>query len=490
MLSKSRLLAARQCRRRLWLEVNRPELREYGAQALRRFAEGQRLNAIVHALYPDGVLIDDDVPLGAALKQTAAHLARRPQRPLFEATFSRHRVLVRADVLARRDDGFQLTEVKSSTRVKPYHLIDCAVQHWVISEAGYPVAKTRLAHIDTGFTYRGDGDYRGLLRFVDVTEQIAGLLPEVPDWVATALDTLRIDDEPDIAVGPHCTDPFACPFLAHCSPPPPEYPVSTLPGGGAIIAQLQREGIADIRDIPPGRLQRPLHERVRLAIQTGEPYVGRELAERLRTLPWPRCYLDFETIQFAIPRWPDTRPYEQLPFQWSCHVEDAAGGLRHEAFLDQSGGPPMRACAEALIAALGGHGPVFTYSPFERRVIHALATRLPDLAPRLRALAERLFDLLPLVKAHYYHPAMQGSFSIKAVLPTVAPDLRYDALGEVRDGLAAQLAYEELIDPATAPARRAALADELDEYCRLDTLAMVRLVQHFQGPRADYRDNA
>ena len=482
MLSKSRLLAARQCPRRLWLEVNRPDLRTYGAETLRRLEQGRRLNAIVHRLYPDGVLIDESVPLGEALKRTAAHLARQPTRPLFEATFSRHRVLVRADVFARDDDGFRLTEVKSSTRVKPYHLIDCAVQNWVITAAGYPVETTLLAHIDTDFLYRGDGDYRGLLRVVDISEPVARLLSEVPDWVATALETLGADSEPAIAVGPHCTDPFACPFLAHCGPPTAEYPVSALPGGGAVVAQLQREGITDIRDIPPGRLERPLHERVRLATQTGAPYVAPELAATLRTLPWPRQYLDFETIQFAVPRWADTRPYEQLPFQWSCHIEEAGGRLRHVAFLDQSGEAPMRACAEALIAALGDHGTIFTYSPFERRVIHALAARLPDLAPRLASLTDRLFDLLPLVKAHFYHPAMKGSYSIKAVLPAVAPDLSYDGLGEVRDGLAAQLAYEALIDPATTAARRATLAAELEEYCRLDTLAMVRLVHHFEDP--------
>jgi len=479
MLSKSRILALRQCRRRLWLEVNRPELRIFAAETRRRFAQGHQLNTVVRQLYPDGVLIDDQVALGAALRLTARHLDRTPDTPLFEATFSKHRILVRADLFTHTAEGFELTEVKSSTRVKPYHLIDCAVQNWVITEAGYPIAKTVLAHIDTRFLYRGNDDYAGLLRHVDVTERLVDLLPEVPEWVAGGLDTLSSHDEPDIRVGPHCNNPFACPFLDHCSPTKTEYPVTLLPGGGRIIRELIEHGVEDVRDIPSERLHKPLHQRVHQATLSGLPYIGPEIGQALGALPYPRYYLDFESVQFVIPRWADTRPYQQLPFQWSCHIESAPDSVRHTDFLHTAVGPPMRACADTLIEALGSEGPIFCYSRYERTVIHQLAARFPDLKSRLHSLAERLFDLLPLIREHYYHPAMKGSYSIKAVLPTVAPDLRYEGLGEVHDGVGAQIAYEELIDDETPDARRAVLVNELKEYCRLDTLAMVRLVQFF-----------
>ena len=481
MLSKSRVLAARQCPKRLWLEVNRPELRIVTPDVQRRFDQGHRLNDVVHRLIPEGHLIGDEVPLGDALKFTKRHLARFPEQPLFEATFSKHRVLVRADVFSHTDGAWRLTEVKSSTRVKPYHLDDCAVQTWVIREAGYPVAQTVLAHVDTDFVYRGDGDYNGLLKHVDVTEQIETLLTEVPDWVAEGLEALA-GEEPDIAIGPQCTDPFQCAFLSHCSPPPPEYPVTLLPNQGRIVRELLAEGIEDIRDIPAARLTKPLHERVRRATTTGEPYVASELADQLQDLPYPRCYLDFETTQFVIPLWADTHPYEQLPFQWSCHIEAADGELRHAAFLDTTGRPPMRRCAEQLLEALGQTGPILTYSPFERRVINDLKKRFPDLKAPLEALTERIVDLLPFVKAHYYHPAMRGSFSIKAVLPTVAPHLSYDGLGDVKDGTAAQAAFEEAISEDTEPSRRQEIERELLAYCALDTLAMVELVRFLSRP--------
>jgi len=474
-------MAGRQCQRRLWLEVNRPELRVYDSQTRRRLAQGHQLEALVRRMYPDGILIDGQIPHTAALQRTAAELADAPGRPLFEAAFSSHRVLVRADIFAKVGAGFHLTEVKSSTRVKPGHLIDCAIQAWVITKAGYPLDRTFLAHIDRRFVYRGNGDYSGLLRHVDVGERLADLLPQVAGWVDAGLATLALREEPQIAVGGQCSHPYPCPFIDHCRPPATKYPVGLLPGGGRIITELQAAGIEDVRDIPPGRLHKPLQQRVYQATLSGIPYIAPQLGALLRALPYPRHYLDFESIQFAIPPWPDTRPYEQLPFQWSCHIEPRAGELIHQEFLDTSGQAPLRRCAETLVATLGSHGPILTYSRFERDVINRLAARFPDLAAVLQALNGRLVDLLPLMRTHYYHPAMKGSFSIKAVLPTVAPQLGYHALGEVRDGIAAQLAYETIVDPQTAPARRDILSAELRDYCRLDTLAMVELVHFFSA---------
>jgi hypothetical protein len=148
-------------------------------------------------------------------------------------------------------------------------------------------------------------------------------------------------------------------------------------------------------------------------------------------------------------------------------------------FLDLGAEPPMRRLAERLLATLGTAGPILVYTPYERRVLRDLAARYGDLASRLAALEERIVDLHPPTRSHYYHPAMRGSWSIKAVLPTVAADLSYASLGEVRDGLAAQTAYFEAIKPSTTDARRAALRRALLDYCRQDTLALVRLVEFF-----------
>jgi hypothetical protein len=199
----------------------------------------------------------------------------------------------------------------------------------------------------------------------------------------------------------------------------------------------------------------------------------------------PASFLDFETISFAVPVWAGTRPYQMIPFQFSVHHLGEDGTLVHADFLDLSGSDPSRAFAEALVGACVGEGPVFVYNAsFEKSRIAELAERFVDLAPALLALRTRVVDLYPIARNRYYHPDQHGSWSIKHVLPAVAPDLRYDVLEGVQDGGAAMHAYLEAIDATTTPARRLEIEAQLRDYCGLDTLAMVRLWQFFAGTAA------
>src|SRR5690606_18352927 len=196
-----------------------------------------------------------------------------------------------------------------------------------------------------------------------------------------------------------------------------------------------------------------------------------------------RYYLDFEGINPAVPRWAGTRPYQQLPFQWSLHIEQPDGSLEQRGLLHPRAGAPMRPAMQQLIRDLRKRGTVFVYNrAYEGRVLRDMAVMFPDLADRLLAIEKRFVDLLDIARRHYYHPAMLGSWSIKAVLPTIAPELDYSTLGEVQDGGGAQVAYLEIIDPATPAARRAQLIEDLTRYCAQDTLAMVKLVQAFSKP--------
>ena len=180
--------------------------------------------------------------------------------------------------------------------------------------------------------------------------------------------------------------------------------------------------------------------------------------------------------------YPGTRPYENVPFQWSNHVLSASGALAHHEYLHDGDGDPRRGFAESLLAATEGPGSALAYSSFEADVLEALATELPDLASRLRALASRIVDLLPIVRAHSYHPDFRGSFSLKRVLPALVPELGYDDLA-IRHGLVASAAHDELADRATSPERRATLRADLLAYCGRDTLALVELYRTLSGTR-------
>jgi hypothetical protein len=426
-LSKSRMNAGLQCGKRLWLAVHRPD--------------------------PGGVLIGEGVTLSEALRETREALEQAGDVTLYEATFRHKGVLIRADVLERRRGRCRMVEVKSATRLKEYHLQDIAIQGWVTEGAGVPLHGLSVAVIDTGFVYPGGGDYRGLLREIPVADQARPLMAHIPGWVR-GFNELLAGPLPAIRTGAQCRRPFECPFIAFCEGQ--EGKVRCAPGE-------ERDADGECA-LPP------------------DPALGRldpAATAFLATLPYPRYYLDFETVQFAVPVWAGTNPFQQVVFQWSCHVEETPGAVVHREYLDVSGDAPMRPAAEALLEAVGDRGPIFVYHDFEKWRLVEMAAMMPDLAPRLDAVAGRLVDLLRLTRDHYEHPALGGSYSLKTVLPTVDAELDHALLDEVQDGLSAQAAYHEAAAPETSSERREALRRSLLEYCALDTLALVRVAHRF-----------
>jgi Domain of unknown function(DUF2779) len=480
-LSKTKLLAYLQCPRKLWLEQYSPELEDEGALDRAGLETGRVVGVMARSVFGanGGHHISAERGLRAMVATTEALIAADFAEPIFEATFDYDGLTVQVDMLDRREDAMRIVEVKSSASVKPHHIDDCAIQAWTLEQLGLPVQGVAVAHIDPEFVYAGDGDYTALFVEEDVTAEARERAREIPAVVAGARSTLEALDEPAAVIGEHCRTPYICPFFEHCAPAQGEYPVTALGGRTETLYALMLEGYSDLRDVPEARLTQARQRRIRQQTRLGAAYAAPALREFAARLERPCYYLDFETIGFAAPIWEGTRPYEALPFQWSCHVDTGSGRLEHREFLDVSGRPPMRACAEALVETLGSEGPILVYTGYEARVIGDLAARYPDLAQLLDAIRARIVDLYPLVKEHYYHPAMRGSWSLKAVLPTVAPELDYAELGEVRDGVEAQSAFLEAIAPGTSAARRAALQNALSDYCRYDTLAMVELVAFF-----------
>jgi hypothetical protein len=252
--------------------------------------------------------------------------------------------------------------------------------------------------------------------------------------------------------------------------------VEILPYGKAIASELRGDGYKDLREVPADRLSNPKHLKVHTATLSGNAILEQEAISQIQALPYPRYYLDFETIGFAVPIWAGTRPYMQLPFQWSCHIEQTDGSMAHKEFLDLSGNDPREMFAKTLIEAVSKDGPVIVYNAgFEGARIKELATAFPHLASGLLAIPERFFDLLPLARNYYYHPDMKGSWSIKDVLPTIAPELDYANL-EVSDGAMAQEAYKEAIHSQTTPERKEVVRRAMLKYCEQDTIAMVKIV--------------
>ena len=472
-------MSARQCSKRLYLELQRPDLLVYSSATKAAFATGHRVGDLARAIYggPDAIHIPYEGGLTDALKKSRRLVDDGVLVPVFEATFQFDGVLVRVDALLPYGDGWQIIEVKASTSVKEEHVYDCAIQNWVFRGLGNDLREFSLAHVDNSFVYDGSGDYSGLLKEEDLTEEVNALADSVPEWIATAREAAS-GSEPEIDVGRQCFNPYECPFIDYCWPMDSDYPVLQL-GGGARkekLAEFVVAGIEDLRDIPTDQLS-DRQQRIQRISSSGDAELLAGAADFVAALAYPRYYLDFETINPAIPVFSGTRPYEMLPVQWSCHYESEPGSLEHAEFLDLTGDPPMRPLAESLIRVLGGDGPVLTYSSYEQRVINTLIDRYPDLAGPLQAIRSRLTDMLPVVRENYYHPEMRGSWSIKAVLPTISSDLDYSKLEGIQDGTQASEGYLEAIDGSTSEQRLAQLKQQLLAYCRHDTRAMVELLQ-------------
>lgn len=496
-LSKSKIIAYRQCPKRLWLELHRPELRDDSGSEF-AFAVGHQVGDIAHAIYdPEkkGQLIDiNEMGWDTAFSATTDWLAKK-EAPLFEAALRIPGGLALADVmLPQRDqNGLQwhMIEVKASTDPKDYHHDDIAVQAYVAHESGIPISKVSLAHVSNTFVYPGGGDYRGLLTEVDLTEEAQSRSLEVAGWFKEAQAIAAQTEEPNIEPGPQCSHPFTCSFCHYCIPekPLPDYPLTSfykLRTAG--IERLENAGYQDVREVPAEQLSF-INQRIRECTISEEPYFDQKGAARelARHRGEPR-FLDFETIAFAVPIWAGTRPYQQIPFQFSLHHLDSSGQVHHHECLDTTGADPRPALIKALLEHCGPSnnaedtGPIFAYNaPFEKRVLKDLIAAFPVEAIGLTNILNRIEDLLPIARKHYYHPSQHGSWSIKAVLPAICPELSYTDLDGVQDGLAAQQSYLEAITPTTTPERHQEIRHQLLAYCLLDTLGLVRMWQFFKN---------
>ncbi len=477
-LSKSRITLFEQCPKRLWLSVHRPDLSEETATIRASFATGHEVGALACALLPGGYMIGADNSLTEALAETASLIASGWRQPIFEATFAHDDVLVRVDLMIPQAGGWHVAEVKSTTGVKDYHLGDLATQLWVMGHSGIEITSASIRHLDSSFVLLREGELDGVFADSFVHERTPPLVANRADVVAGARSILS-GDEPAREMGAHCDAPFTCSFKLYCGrdlPPAPEWPVALLPD--AIGKQRARywseRGVNDLLELAADDMPNPKLQRIYAATLSGIAYHDRgALIAETAGWAYPRTFLDFETIQFPIPRWIGTGPYAQVPFQFSAHIVEADGRLSHRAFLSLDGSDPRRACAEAL-AALPAQGAVVAWNAaFERECLLKLADQFADLAPALRSLAARLVDLLPPIRRHYYHRDMRGSWSIKAVLPTVAPELAYGSLGEVQSGTDAQAGYLEAVHPDTSEKRRIVIRTALLDYCRRDTEAVM-----------------
>ena len=485
-LSKSRYLSGLQCHKQLWWRAHEPEAPELsptpGQQNL--FAQGREVGERARGHVPGGELID--LPFYQYdNKVTATREALRRGRPaIYEAWFLADDTYVGVDILERTSRGYTVIEVKASNSRKPEHLPDAAVQVHVLRGAGLQVERAEVMHLNPECRYP---DLSNLFVREDVTALVEAALIGVPDELAAQQRMLE-GPLPDVPIGEHCTRPYDCPFIERCWPKVPDHHVSKLYRIERKRAlELEADGYATIYDLPSDLELSVIHARQVKAVQTGRMVVERTLSKALAQFTSPLAFLDFETVSLAIPRWPGCRPWQQVPVQFSVHVEERGRGLVHHQWIAEGPEDPRPALAEALVEACVGARKVVAYhATFERECIKQLREAVPRFAKELERIEKRLVDLLPAIRSHVYHPDFGGGFSIKKTLPALVPGLSYADL-KVQDGEVATVELQRLMleGDRTPPAERAALRDALLAYCARDTWAMVKLLEKLRGLVAD-----
>jgi predicted RecB family nuclease len=428
-------------------------------------------------LWPGGVLIDT-LDSAEAIRRTKALIADATIPAIFEGALVYHGVLVRVDALERLPEGrWRLNEVKSSTRIKDEHLEDIALQTYVIVGAGLELADAHLMYINDKYVRGEEIDWEALFCREDVSEDVARLLPEVPERIADMHEVLCSREAPDIRPSRHCFKPHHCEFWDRCISDRPKDWVFYIPRiSSADFDELESFDVVSMRDVPNNFPLMPKQKRVVDAAKSRKVYRSPELAKILPPLAPPAGYLDFETFSPAIPIYDNTGPYQRIPFQWSLDHNGGSGSLTHAEFLAHGDTDPRREFSETLLGVSEQFpGTILAWSRFEEEVIRDMAELFPDLAERLIALVYRIVDLLQIVRDHVVHPDFQGSYSMKAVAPAVAPDLSYGDL-DIADGGEASAAFYRLVaDPTQFPEAREGLRQSLLRYCQRDTLALARV---------------
>ena len=484
-LSKSRFVAGWQCPKLLWWKVHEPDAKELEPTIVEQdlFDQDALVGLRARDEWPNGVLIEGDYDDETRVPRTRAAIDAGAS-VIFEACFEADGAFCAVDVLERHGDEWTLIEVKSASEVKDYHIPEVAFQLHVLRRAGVNVTRAELMHLNKEFRFPGEGV--PLFVRADVTELVAPMLAEVPVKIAELIEALK-GNLAQYDVGEHCWFHGECAFFKRCWPDDPDH-IGNLTGVGPkkTVAYLQI-GVRTMSALPKTEKLNAKQQRQMLAQRENKLIVAPGLGDAMRpALEAKRLgFLDFETVMRAVPVWNGLGPWHQAAAQFSYHERGAGGVMRHEQFLAEGPGNPSQlpddpreAIAKAMLAATADADRIVVYTHFESTQIKALASHLPHLAGALEALRQKLWDLRPPLEQHVYHPDFRGSFSLKAILSPLVPDLSYNDL-VIIDGKTAsvQIARLLFVSGRIPPEERDRVRGDLLEYCKRDTFATVRLVE-------------
>ena len=495
-LSKSKYTGLWQCPKIAWLRQTKPEEAVIDDMVQARFEAGNKVGDLAMGLFGDFVEVTtyngEKLDLSAMISKTVTEMEKGTDN-ICEASFSYNGLYCAVDILRKNGDGWDIYEVKSSTKHKKpdgtyeddkeVYIADISYQKYVLEHCGVKVNGTYLVCLNGDYIFNGTLDLKQLFFVSDVSTEVMVEINNIEHNLEVAEGILSSDEEPDIDLDIYCQKPYACAFWKYCSRHIPEdsvFKIYRLNTNKKF--EYYHKGWITYQDLKDNVkfTEEKKKRQIEFGLEDKGTYINKpEIAKFLGKLSYPLYFLDFETMQPVIPEYVGTKPYAQIPFQYSLHyIEKEGGELKHKEFLAESGTDPRRAIAERLCEDIPMNVCTTAYNKrFECDRLKELAETFPDLSEHLLNIRDHVIDLLvPFQSGWYYNRGMGGSFSIKSVLPAIFPDdpsLNYHNLEGVHNGGEAMTVFPKIKD--MAPDEQKATIHNLLKYCELDTYAMVKV---------------
>lgn len=473
-LSKSRYCAGLQCLNLLYHRVHIPELiPDPDPHTQFVFDQGTAAGESATERYEGGTRIPA-FPIDESVKLTKIALEKK-SKYIFEAAFNHEEIHVKVDILVNyANNHVDIIEVKSSTKVKDVHIDDLAIQRYVLEGNGLVVNGTYLMYLNPDYIHPGDN----LFAISDESAVVEDKMPELPDNLKAQREMLRAPEPPEIGIGPHCDKPYECALKYMCWKHIPEVSVFSIPNIRNKKWEFYDQGIIELDQLPASFKGTPSQRPFLDSYRSGVTIIDKLGLESMMTeLSDPIYFMDFETLQLAVPKHNGTKPWQQITTQWSVHILKEEK-LTHHEFIHESEEDPREPFITSLLDVLGSTGSIVVYSSFEKSRLNDIARAFPEYKERIDRIIIRLWDQLEVFRKFYCDAKFGGSNSIKDVLPVLVPELSYKNL-EVQEGGMAMVEYARMIELPDGEEKEL-IKHNLLEYCKLDTLAMVEIYKKLE----------
>ena len=485
-LSKSTFIRGIQCEKSLYLYKYHYKLKDPISSSLQTtFDQGTNIGILAQELFPNGV--DASPENHFKMVESAGKtldFINNEESIIYEATFLYNDVISALDILVKDDEGWKAYEVKSSTKVTDTYIKDATIQYYTIINSGIELKDISIVHINNEYILRGELDINQLFKIKSVFNEVLEFLPQIPNEIKRLKDVVDGSEIPQKDIGLHCFDPYDCDFMGTCWKHIPEYSVFDISNlHKKKKFDLYNQGIITLDQIDLNKST--LNSNKKLQVQSeieGSVLIDKDqIRSFISDLNYPLYFLDFETIRSSIPLFENSRPFQQIVFQYSVHIKETPSSeIEHEEYLANPDVDPRIGFVKKIIEDCGTEGDILVYNiGFERSKLVDLIKVFPQYSEKLKNIINRLKDLMiPFQKKWYYKPEMKGSFSIKSVLPALTDNLSYESL-EIKEGGTASDTFLQMINK-TFEGDEEIKRKQLLEYCKLDTEAMVEILKKLE----------